>query len=165
METQVIFTSQKQLFCLPISKIEKIIPVPTVTPVPNREPFILGVIDYGEGVLPLLDLSGRLYKRLTTIGEETKIVVVQWQAQLVGLLVEDVYGIKSYQAEQYIEPSGPKMTADNFIAQFIKDDEKIIIEVDLDQLLVTDLPLDQLVSEVELANLLAENDAEELAPE
>ena len=162
METQVIFISQQQFFCLPIGQVEKIIQVSAVTPVPKRASFVLGVIDYGDGVLPLIDLSGRLYNTLTTINEHSKIIVVQSETQLVGLLVEEVQGIKHYQTDQFVVSADPSLQENSFISNFVRDQQEIIIALDLAQLLATDLSLAELVSPEFLEEILADTPSEEL---
>lgn len=149
MEKQIVFASHKQRFSLPIEKIEKIIQWEQPIPVPETAKFVLGVIQYNGQVLPIIDLGWRLYDESTSINESAKLIVVQWQAQLIGLLVELITGIEEFDVGQF-ECVDSDLTIDKaYIDRFIKTSHDIIIQLEMDTLFADTIMLDKLNQEIE----------------
>lgn len=134
MEKQIVFVSHNQSFSLPIVKTEKIIQWELPVPVPETETYVLGMIQYDQKVLPIVDLSQRLFQQATVTSEQSKIIIVQWQATLIGLLVEGITGIHDFTAEEIEEPQTKLEQEKKYLNYFIKTKEDIIIQLAIDEL-------------------------------
>lgn len=151
MEKHIVFLSKKQELSLSIEKIEKIIHFQKTIPIPETASFVLGVIEYNEGVLPVIDLNDRLYGTPTELNEDLKIIIVQWQEEYIGLLVESIKGISDFKTSQF-EIMNNDITFDkNYIMNFIKTSESIVIQLDIDSLFEGNIMLDKLISAFETA--------------
>lgn len=164
MEKQIVFLSKKQELSIPIEKINKIIQWQETIPVPETSTFVLGVIEHNEHVLPVIDLNDRLYGIPTEVSNEMKIIIVQWKEEYLGLLVESIRGIMDFEKNQF-ELMENEVTFDkNYIENFIKAENGIIIQLNVDTLFEGNIMLDKLLRALEIADT-AENPQEELAEE
>lgn len=161
MRKQIVFFSKKQQLSLPIEKIEKIIRWQKPIPIPETTEFVLGVIEYNEQVLPVVDLNARLYGTENNENEEMKIIVVQWNDELLGLSVEAIKGIVDFEANQF-ELMNNDVTFDkNYIESFIKTDSGIVIQLDIDSLFEGNIMLDKLLRALEITETSEESVDEE----
>lgn len=161
MRKQIVFFSKKQQLSLPIEKIEKIIRWQKPIPIPETTEFVLGVIEYNEQVLPVVDLNARLYGTENNENEEMKIIVVQWNDELLGLSVEVIKGIVDFEANQF-ELMNNDVTFDkNYIESFIKTDSGIVIQLDIDSLFEGNIMLDKLLRALEITETSEESVDEE----
>lgn len=161
MRKQIVFFSKKQQLSLPIEKIEKIIRWQKPIPIPETTEFVLGVIEYNEQVLPVVDLNARLYGTENNENEEMKIIVVQWNDELLGLSVEGIKGIVDFEANQF-ELMNNDVTFDkNYIESFIKTDSGIVIQLDIDSLFEGNIMLDKLLRALEITETSEESVDEE----
>lgn len=131
MRQYVIFSSNDQHFALEISNIDKIIQYKEPKVIPESSKFFIGVIQYNGKVLPVIDLTTRLYNIQLNRSEDNSIIVLLWQDREIGLLVDDVIGIKSYEENQIEESKNPN----DYIQGFIKEEDNIIMVIDGEYLL------------------------------
>lgn len=163
MEKQIVFASHKQRFSLPIEKIEKIIQWEQPIPVPETARFVLGMIQYNGQVLPIIDLGWRLYDEPTLINDSAKLIVVQWQKQLIGLLVELITGIEDFDVAQF-ECVDSDLTIDKaYIDHFIKTKHDIIIQLEMETLFADTIMLDKINQEIDATD--GQEASEEVAAE
>ena len=72
---------------LPISMVREIVRVPEITPVPNAPPHIEGVINLRGRIIAVIDLGKRFGEAPIERNSKSRIVVVEMEERLVGLLV------------------------------------------------------------------------------
>src|ERR1700730_7166823 len=72
---------------LPISLVREIVRVPEITPVPNAPDHIEGVINLRGKIIAVVDLSKRFGEAAIERNSKSRIVVVEMEERLVGLLV------------------------------------------------------------------------------
>ena len=85
----IIFGVGDQLFAFEISQVERILRYAAPPPLPHAADFLEGVVPFGEGMAPVVDLRKRLGTE-PTVGELTRVVVLQLDGQPVGVLVDHV---------------------------------------------------------------------------
>jgi len=85
----VIFRTGTQEFALEISQVERILRYQRPATLPNAPDFLEGVIPYGDGVAPVVDLRKRLGLEAPIL-EDTRLMVVMVDGQRVGMLVDQV---------------------------------------------------------------------------
>lgn len=133
MKQYIIFKTNSQSLGIGIEKIEKIIEFEEGKKVPEPLPYMIGVIKYNGKILPVIDLSKRLYNIDVVKNIDTKIIVVNWKEKLIGLAVEDIMGIKSYE-EEYEKPNNEMEASKEYLDGFIKLPDDIIIVLNVDKL-------------------------------
>jgi purine-binding chemotaxis protein CheW len=89
-EQLVIFTLGAESYGVSIEAVNTIIRFPTITRVPNSAMAILGVINLRGRIIPVVDLRTRFGLQATEASKATRVVVVEHQDLLVGLLVDAV---------------------------------------------------------------------------
>ena len=72
----IVFISRNQYFALDITKVERIIEYQVPNSIPESFDYLLGVIQYNEKILPVIDLNKRLYDVDSSLAKRNKIIVV-----------------------------------------------------------------------------------------
>lgn len=137
MKQYIIFKTNSQSLGIGIEQIDKIIEFEEGKKIPEPLPYMLGIIEYNGKVLPVIDLGKRLYNIDVVKNIDTKIIVVNWKGKLIGIAVEDILGIKSYETE-YEAPNTDLEISKEYVDGFIKLPEDIIIVLDVDKLFIHD---------------------------
>jgi purine-binding chemotaxis protein CheW len=85
----VTFRVGRQEFAFDILQVERILRYSVPSPLPKAPQFLEGVMPYGEGAVPVIDLRKR-FELDAPIGEETRLMVLELDAQRVAVLVDEV---------------------------------------------------------------------------
>lgn len=135
MKQVIIFNNCEQNFALELERIERIIEYSKPKKLPETADYIIGVIQYNERVLPIIDLNKRLYGVPGEISTNNKIIVIIWKGSHLGLVVDEILGIKNIEETQFEESAiGEESISSEYIKGFIKIGEDIIIMMDTDKL-------------------------------
>jgi purine-binding chemotaxis protein CheW len=85
----VTFRVGRQEFAFDILQVERILRYSVPAPLPKAPQFLEGVMPYGEGAVPVIDLRKR-FELEAPIQEETRLMVLELDAQRVAVLVDEV---------------------------------------------------------------------------
>jgi purine-binding chemotaxis protein CheW len=85
----VTFKVGPQEFAFDILQVERILRYSPPSPLPKAPLFLEGVMPYGEGAVPVIDLRKR-FELEAPIREETRLMVLQLDDQRVAVLVDEV---------------------------------------------------------------------------
>jgi purine-binding chemotaxis protein CheW len=77
----------RETFGLPIAMVREIVRVPEITAVPNAPDYIEGVINLRGRIIPVVDLRKRFGEPAPQTNKKNRIVVVEMEDRLVGLIV------------------------------------------------------------------------------
>jgi purine-binding chemotaxis protein CheW len=86
----VIFRLGREEFGARIDKVKEIIEITHITRMPKAPSFIEGVINLRGQVIAVIDLTKQFDLPATERGEETRIVVVDVDDNIVGMIVDCV---------------------------------------------------------------------------
>ncbi|WP_455203370.1 chemotaxis protein CheW [Kaarinaea lacus] len=86
----------------PLSQVNEILHYPKLTLVPGTKPWVRGVANVRGTLLPVMDLNGYLGKKVTAITPRTRILVVKDEDMAVGLVVDEVMGLKHFRDEDKV---------------------------------------------------------------
>lgn len=134
MEQFIVFINNHQNFALDISKIERIIEFQQPKKIPESSQYLLGVIQYNEKILPIIDLTKRLYNVEGSHNTEGKIIVILWNDKQIGLVVDEILGIHDFKKEEYEQSNTDTQISKKYINGFIKTEEDITIMLDTDEI-------------------------------
>lgn len=134
MEQFIVFINNHQNFALDISKIERIIEFQQPKKIPESSKYLLGVIQYNEKILPIIDLTKRLYNIEGSHGTDGKIIVILWNNKQIGLVVDEILGIHDFVEEEYEQSNGDTQISKKYINGFIKTEGEITIMLDIDEI-------------------------------
>jgi len=69
---------------------QEVIRVSEITKVHNAEGYILGIINLRGKIVTVIDLSDKLGLGVSTISEASKIIIVEWKSEYIGLLIDSI---------------------------------------------------------------------------
>lgn len=84
-------------------EVLEILPLPQVTPVPGAQPWLLGLANVRGNLLPIVDLKQFLEGERTVVHESQRILLVRQPGGDVAVLIDELYGQRSFQEQQRIE--------------------------------------------------------------
>ena len=102
----IAFSIGSQEFCISTTSVREIRGWTPATALPHAPPFVLGVVNLRGLVLPIVDLAVRLGFPQSEPKVRHAIIVVEYGAQVAGLLVDGVSDIFTASEEQIRIPSG-----------------------------------------------------------
>ena len=88
-----------RLFVSGIDEISELLAVPSLTPVPGTQAWLLGVANVRGNLVPVVDLSRFLFGERTLHTERSRLLVVRQGAGSVALLVDEVFGQRTVDTE------------------------------------------------------------------
>ncbi|MGC1548405.1 MAG: chemotaxis protein CheW [Rhodanobacter sp.] len=89
-----------RLFVSGIDEISELLAVPVLTSVPGTQTWLLGVANVRGNLVPVIDLARFLFSERTLLSERTRLLVVRQGGGNVALMVDEVFGQRTVDAEQ-----------------------------------------------------------------
>jgi purine-binding chemotaxis protein CheW len=131
----VSFRVGAQEFAFDILQVERILRHVAPAPLPKAPSFLEGVVPYGAGAVPVVDLRKR-FDLDAPIREETRLMVVDLGEQRVGVLVDEVREVMRVDSTTISAP-GPMVSglAAAYIAGIVTRPERTIIILNARKLL------------------------------
>jgi purine-binding chemotaxis protein CheW len=121
---------------LPISLVREIVRVPEITPVPNAPDHIEGVINLRGKVIAVLDLGKRIGEAPVQRNAKSRIVVVEMEDRLAGLLVNSASEVLRIAPSEIIAPQVVFPNDDvTYVTGVGKLQDRLIILLDLSRIL------------------------------
>ncbi len=87
----------------PMEEISEVLTHVNLSRVPGAKPWVLGVANVRGTLLPVMDLKQYLGGEPTMMGVRSRVLVVNHQGILSGLLVDGVMGMRHFLEEEYQE--------------------------------------------------------------
>lgn len=123
-------------YAVDILKIKEIKLMQEITNVPKAPDFVEGVINLRGDIVPIIDLKKKLNLGEAQINEETKIIVVEIDMKMVGVIVDEVTEVIEIEDSQL---SAPPPIIGGIEAQYLKGvgklGDRLLILLDLDKIL------------------------------
>ncbi len=133
----VIFMLGKEEYGLPITKVQEINRMVSITRLPQTPDFMEGVINLRGRVLPVLDLRKRFQLAEAVMNDDTRIIIVDVAGQTLGIVVDAVTEVVRLQADS-VEPPPPAFILDSqYIEGIGKLDGRLLILLAIDKVLTT----------------------------
>jgi purine-binding chemotaxis protein CheW len=123
----VTFKVGRQEFAFDILQVERILRYAEPSPLPKAPDFLEGVLSYGSGAVPVIDLRKR-FEVEATITDDTRLMVLELESQRVAVLVDAVCEVVRVDSTAIAAP-GPVVAglAAVYIAGIITLPERTII--------------------------------------
>lgn len=151
-ELQIVgFRVGRETFGLPISTVREIVRVPEITSVPNAPDYIEGVINLRGRIIPVVDLRKRFGEVLPEPSRKNRIVVVELDGRVVGLMVNSASEVLRIPPSEIEAPHNVFQEGElNYITGVGKLKGRLVILLDLNRILQRG-DLQQLTETAELA--------------
>lgn len=124
-------------FAFNIFQVERVLRHQVPERLPQAPAFLEGVLAYGDGVVPVVDLRKRV-NIPAPVAEETRIVVVELEQGRVGVVVDAVKEVLRVSAEQVAAPPPlVKGLAASYISGVVRLEQRTVIVLAPAKLLTT----------------------------
>ncbi|MFH1743168.1 MAG: chemotaxis protein CheW [bacterium] len=135
----VSFNLAGEEYGIPILRVQEIIRYESLTRVPKSAEFVEGVLNLRGQVVPVIDLRRRFDLPTTERDSSSRIVVIEVDEQVIGLIVDSVSEVRTIEAGQ-IDPPPPlgSQIHTEFISGMGKLDGRLIILLNLDWAFTSD---------------------------
>jgi purine-binding chemotaxis protein CheW len=135
----IVFRAGHEEFGVLIDAVREIIKIGLVTPIPGSPDFIKGIINVRGEIVTAIDIKSRFSLPAMEETEEKHIVVTKKEDNLFGLIVDEVIEVLRIQQKDIKSaPSLLDRINEKYVKVIITHDERIIIFLDLDQVLSHD---------------------------
>ena len=106
--TGVLFRIGEDKMLAPMSMLSELVPLPTLSRVPGVKPWVLGLANLHNSLIPVVDLQGFLLsKRQAKSNDARRLLVVSKGGHKVGLLVSEVFGMKHFWTSDEVNERPP----------------------------------------------------------
>jgi len=119
-------------YAIEILKVQEIIGLMPITPVPKMPEYIRGVINLRGKIIPVMSLRARFNLESVEDTEETCIIVIQEEKFQMGVVVDKVSEVADIETGQFEEvPEVGVMGENEFLSALgkVKDSVKMIVDV------------------------------------
>ncbi len=130
------FTLGKEEYAVDILKVKEIKLMIAITRVPKAPSFVEGVINLRGEIIPIIDLRKKLSLPVSPQTEDSRIIVVELEERLVGIIVDSVSEVLELPDDK-ISPPPPIIAG--IEAEYLRGvgrlGERLLILLDLDRIL------------------------------
>jgi purine-binding chemotaxis protein CheW len=153
----VTFQVGGEEFGLDVFSVHEILRYQAVTPVPRAPAFVEGVLDVRGAVVPVVDLRRRFEVAGVAYTDETRIVLVDFAGERLGLVVDSVTEVlRAPETAVSAPPAYIRGLAAEFMRGIVRHDGRLIILMDLERILSSE---ERIALEAALAPAAGEADA------
>lgn len=137
MQKFAIFQIAAEVFGITIDRVVEIIKVQKVFTIPGLPGFLSGVMNVRGLVVPLIDLRRRFGTEPS--GRKERIIIVRFEQEKIGLLVDEIREIMSLAPEEMTRPPSIfKGFKTEYITGLGRKGDRIIILLNIDNLLTSE---------------------------
>ena len=132
----ISFSVGDEDYGLELLRVKEVIRVRQITWLPKAPSFVKGIINLRGDVIPLIDLRERFGLEYVDQTTQTRVVVVEVEGRLMGMIVDSASQVVRIPADQ-IDPPPPVLggLAREFITGVGKFEDKLVILLDVDAIL------------------------------
>ncbi len=131
----VTFVIAGESYGVPVLKVQEIIGMTEIVPVPNSEEFLKGVINLRGSVVPVVDMRKRFRLEARDYDMFTVIIIVEVKELMVGMIVDSVSDVIDMPPSDIQGSLRLASKVDReFIAGIGQVNEKLTIVLDIDRI-------------------------------
>ncbi len=146
-EQLVVFQLANEYYGVDIGAVSTIIRMQELTAVPQTPTHVMGVINLRGSIIPVIDLRKRFHLKQEAITKSSRIVVVESNGAMVGMIVDAVAETMRISSSMIESPSVMIASVESeYLRGIAKQDDRLVIllniniilgKTDLDTLTVT----------------------------
>lgn len=127
-------------YAFPILKVNEVIVLPEITPMPKTPEYMKGVINLRGLIIPIIDLRLALNMGKAEYDKQNCVIIVKMQIQnfekLVGFIVDSVSEVFEIDASNIeIPPNYGEKIDNDFLRGIGKVKDQIVMLLDIDEIL------------------------------
>ncbi len=135
----VTFRLDAEKYGINVMSVQEVLRMTEIAPVPGAPDYVLGIINLRGNVVTVIDTRKRFGLSDKEADEQTRIVIIEAENQVVGILVDSVAEVADLQGSQ-IE-SAPNVGNDEsarYIQGVSSQESELLILIDVNKLLSDD---------------------------
>ncbi|HZU41194.1 MAG TPA: chemotaxis protein CheW [Terriglobales bacterium] len=130
------FRIGRETYGVPITLVHEIVRVPEITPIPDAQECVEGVINLRGKIIPVIDLRKRFGQKEVTATVKNRILVTEVDKRRVGLIVDSASEVlKIPPSEIETPPSAIQDAQANCVTGVAKLQGRLVILLELSRLL------------------------------
>jgi len=132
----VTFFLSQEKYGINVMQVQEVLRVTEIAPVPGAPDYVLGIINLRGNVVTVIDTRKRFGLESKDLDDSARIVIVESNDQVVGILVDSVAEVIDLQLSE-IETAPNVGTEDSsrFIQGVASQNDELLIIIDLNKLL------------------------------
>lgn len=132
----VTFRLDNEVYGINVMQVQEVLRYTEIAPVPGAPDYVLGIINLRGSVVTVIDTRLRFGLNTVEVTDNTRIVIIESDSQVVGILVDAVAEVV-YLRQSEIETAPNVGNEDNakFIQGVCHKDNTLLILVDLEKLM------------------------------
>jgi purine-binding chemotaxis protein CheW len=135
----VTFHLLDEKYAVNVTHVREVLKNTRISPVPGAPYFVLGIINLRGNIVTVIDTHSRLSLAASEATDATRIVVVDMDGQVVGMMVDKVDEVVILKdSEIDYAPHVGNDDSSNFIHGVSQREKELLILVDLDKMLALD---------------------------
>lgn len=135
----VTFRLDNETYGINVMQVQEVLRYTEIAPVPGAPAYVLGIINLRGNVVTVIDTRQRFGLGSAPITDNTRIVIIEADKQVVGILVDSVAEVV-YLRQSEIE-TAPNVGTDEsakFIQGVCNKNDELLILVDLEKMMTED---------------------------
>ena len=132
----VTFKLDDEIYGINVMQVQEVLRYTEIAPVPGAPMYVLGIINLRGNVVTVIDTRQRFGLKVDKVTDNTRIVIIEAEGQVVGILVDSVSEVVYLrQSEIETTPSVGNEESAKFIQGVCNKNGELLILVELDKLL------------------------------
>ncbi|PCI43391.1 MAG: chemotaxis protein CheW [Moraxellaceae bacterium] len=132
----VTFRLDDETYGINVMQVQEVLRYTEIAPVPGAPMYVLGIINLRGNVVTVIDTRQRFGLKVDKVTDNTRIVIIEAEGQVVGILVDSVSEVVYLrQSEIETTPSVGNEESAKFIQGVCNKNGELLILVELDKLL------------------------------
>ena len=132
----VTFRLENESYGINVMQVQEALRYTEIAPVPGAPPYVLGIINLRGNVVTVIDTRSRFALPNAETTDQTRIVIIEAENQVVGILVDAVAEVVYLrQSEIETTPNVGNDESAKFIQGVCHKNDELLILVDLEKLM------------------------------
>lgn len=132
----VTFHLEDEKYGVPVEQVKEVLRYTEITPVPGAPDYVLGIINLRGNVVTVLDTRKRFALQNFEITDATRIVIIEVDNQVIGILVDSVSEVMRLNSEEIeTAPNVGNDESSRYIQGVASRNGNLLILVDINKLL------------------------------
>ena len=135
----VTFKLDSETYGINVMQVQEVLRYTEIAPVPGAPLYVLGIINLRGNVVTVIDTRSRFGLEPSDITDNTRIVIIESEKQVIGILVDSVAEVVYLKASEIdVAPNIGNEESAKFIQGVSNREGELLILVDLNKLLSDD---------------------------
>ncbi|MDN3518304.1 chemotaxis protein CheW [Aquisalimonas lutea] len=135
----VTFSLEDETYGIDVMRVQEVLPMSEIAPVPGAPPYVLGIINLRGNVVTVIDTRMRFGLPPRETDNASRIVVIETGDQVAGILVDSVAEVINVREDEVdTAPNVGNEDSSRYIYGVVSRGDELLILVDVNKLLSRD---------------------------